>query len=277
MYLGDRASVAEAVREFLGIDRTPIVPESMLTTVLFTDIVGSTQRAAELGDIAWKELLGNHDQVASKQIDRFRGRYVHTTGDGLLATFDGPARAVRCARAIVEAVRALGLEIRAGCHTGEVELAGDDIQGITVHVGARIAALAGPGDPRFLDREGSDAGERPHVRRRRGTRSEGCSRPLAPLPGGELMGFPGPVTRDARQRLHRVQGARRWPERDLDRRLHRDEHRAVLRVRVGSRVMAGARVGLSAQPPRSARYGIVRRHGRTPRSRDPCRGPACGP
>ncbi len=121
----------------------------MLTTVLFTDIVGSTQRAAELGDLAWKELLGAHDEVASDEIDRFRGRYVHTTGDGLLATFDGPARAVRCARAIVEAVRALGLEIRAGCHTGEVELAGDDIQGITVHVGARIAALAGPGECSF--------------------------------------------------------------------------------------------------------------------------------
>ena len=118
----------------------------MLTTVLFTDIVGSTQRAAELGDLAWKELLGAHDRAANDQIDRFRGRYVHTTGDGLLATFDGPARAVHCARAIVEAVRALGLEVRAGCHTGEVELAGDDIQGITVHVGARIAALAGPGE-----------------------------------------------------------------------------------------------------------------------------------
>ena len=168
MYLGDRASVAEAVREFLGIDRTPTVPESMLTTVLFTDIVGSTQRAAELGDLAWKELLGAHDRAANDEIERFRGRYVHTTGDGLLATFDGPARAVHCARAIIEAVRALGLEVRAGCHTGEVELAGDDIQGITVHVGARVAALAGQGDPRVINREGPDSGERPRVRGRRG-------------------------------------------------------------------------------------------------------------
>ena len=98
MYLGDRASVAEAVRGFLGIDRAPIVPESILTTVLFTDIVGSTEKVTELGDAGWKELLARHDERAKREIERHRGRYVESTGDGLLATFDGPARAVRCAR-----------------------------------------------------------------------------------------------------------------------------------------------------------------------------------
>ena len=117
--------------------------DRVLATVLFTDIVGSTEKAAELGDARWKEVLADHDERAKAEIDRFRGRYVNTTGDGLLATFDGPARAVRCAEAIVEAVGPLGLEIRAGCHTGEVELHGDNVRGIAVHVGARIASLAG--------------------------------------------------------------------------------------------------------------------------------------
>jgi hypothetical protein len=109
-----------------------------------TDIVGSTERAAELGDARWKEVLADHDERAKAEIARFRGNYVNTTGDGLLATFDGPARAVRCAQAIVEAVGPLGLNIRAGCHTGEVELHGDTVRGIAVHVGARVASLPGP-------------------------------------------------------------------------------------------------------------------------------------
>ena len=162
--------------------------DRVLATVLFTDIVGSTQRAAELGD-ARMEGTARHTttQVASDEIDRYRGRYVHTTGDGLLATFDGPARAVRCAEAIVEAVRALGLEIRAGCHTGEVELAGDDIQGIAVHIGARVAALAGPGGRSFPQTvKDLVAGSGLHVRGRRRARAEGRARPLAPVPGGEL-------------------------------------------------------------------------------------------
>jgi class 3 adenylate cyclase len=118
----------------------------VLATVLFTDIVGSTERAAELGDARWKELLAAHDEKAKAEIDRFRGHYVNTTGDGLLATFDGPARAVRCAEAIMEAIGPLGFEVRAGCHTGEIELDGEHVRGIAVHIGARIEALAGPGE-----------------------------------------------------------------------------------------------------------------------------------
>jgi class 3 adenylate cyclase len=118
----------------------------VLATVLFTDIVGSTERARLLGDHAWKELLDRHYAVAREQLDRFRGRQIVSTGDGLLATFDGPARAIRCAQAIGAAVRDLGLDIRAGLHTGEIELDGSDVRGIAVHIGARIAALAGAGE-----------------------------------------------------------------------------------------------------------------------------------
>jgi class 3 adenylate cyclase len=114
----------------------------MLATVLFTDIVGSTEKAVELGDAAWKELLDRHYEVIRGELARFRGREVDTAGDGVMATFDGPARAVSCAGAIARSVRDLGIEIRAGVHTGEVELAGTDIRGIAVHIGARVAALA---------------------------------------------------------------------------------------------------------------------------------------
>jgi class 3 adenylate cyclase len=120
--------------------------DRVLATVLFTDIVDSTRKAAELGDERWKALLAEHDERAKAEISRHRGRYVHTTGDGLLATFDGPARAVRCAQAIADALRPLDVEIRAGCHTGEIELAGEDVQGIAVHTGSRVAALAGPSE-----------------------------------------------------------------------------------------------------------------------------------
>jgi class 3 adenylate cyclase len=113
---------------------------------MFTDIVGSTQKAAELGDAAWKEVLSAHDERARRAIADARGTYIHTTGDGQLATFDGPARAVRCAQAIADAVRPLDIEIRAGCHTGEIERSGDDIQGLAIHIGARVAAFAGPSE-----------------------------------------------------------------------------------------------------------------------------------
>ena len=118
----------------------------MLATVLFTDIVESTQRVRELGDRAWAELLSRHHAVVRRELERFRGREVDTAGDGFLATFDGPARAIRCAVAVRETVRALGLEIRAGLHTGECELLGEKVSGIAVHTGARIASLANPGD-----------------------------------------------------------------------------------------------------------------------------------
>ncbi len=145
-WAGDQGPLLDEVEMFVTGSRPTEAADRVLATVLFTDIVGSTERVAELGDARWKELLAAHDEHAKAEIEQHRGRYVHTTGDGLLATFDGPARAVRCARGVVEAVRPLGLEIRAGCHTGEIELVGDDVQGVAVHTGARVAALAGPGE-----------------------------------------------------------------------------------------------------------------------------------
>jgi class 3 adenylate cyclase/pimeloyl-ACP methyl ester carboxylesterase len=120
--------------------------DRMLATVLFTDVVGSTQKATELGDAHWKELLEKHNATARALLARYRGTEVKATGDGFLATFDGPARAVKCAQGICEAVKPLGLEVRAGCHTGEIELVGADVGGIAVHIGARVGALAGPSE-----------------------------------------------------------------------------------------------------------------------------------
>jgi class 3 adenylate cyclase len=136
------ASHIDAIRSFLGVEQPPGQLDRILSTVLFTDIVESTAKAAALGDARWKALLAQHDQAAREEITRHRGRFIHTTGDGLLAIFDGPARAVRCAQGIANAVRSLGLEIRAGCHTGEIELAGNDVLGIAVNISARIASLA---------------------------------------------------------------------------------------------------------------------------------------
>jgi class 3 adenylate cyclase len=118
----------------------------MLATVLFTDIVGSTERAANIGDRAWRTLLDRHHASIREELNRFRGREVDTAGDGFFAMFDGPGRAIRCARAAVERVGALGVDIRAGLHTGEVEFAGSDVRGIAVHIGARVASLAGAGE-----------------------------------------------------------------------------------------------------------------------------------
>jgi class 3 adenylate cyclase len=114
--------------------------------VLFTDIVGSTERSSELGDSRWRDLLDRHDAAARRQIARFRGREIKSTGDGFLATFDGPARAIECACAIRDAARQLGLDVRSGVHTGEIEIRGDDIGGIAVHIAARVAAKAGTGE-----------------------------------------------------------------------------------------------------------------------------------
>jgi len=133
-----------AVRDFLAKLNPQGEPDRILATVLFTDIVGSTERAAELGDRGWTDLLAAHHARARTELARYRGREIDTAGDGFLATFDGPARAVRCAQAIVEAVRDLGIEVRAGVHTGEVEVDGDAVRGIAVHIGARVAALADP-------------------------------------------------------------------------------------------------------------------------------------
>ena len=138
--------ILDEVEEFLTGTRPAREPDRVLATVLFTDIVGSSQRAAELGDRAWRGLLAAHNSVVRHELERFQGREVDTAGDGFLATFDGPARAVRCARAIQAEMAELGLELRAGLHTGEVELVDGKVTGIAVHTGARVAALAGSGE-----------------------------------------------------------------------------------------------------------------------------------
>ena len=137
---------SDTIEEFLTGTKHAPATDRALMTVAFTDIVGSTERAAELGDRRWRSLLETHESVSRREIDGARGRLVKFTGDGLMATFDGPARAVQCMRSIGAVLEPLGLPIRAGVHTGEVELIGDDISGIAVHVAARIAALAGAGE-----------------------------------------------------------------------------------------------------------------------------------
>jgi class 3 adenylate cyclase len=121
-------------------------PDRVLATVLFTDLVGSSEKAASLGDRAWRRLLESHHELVRRQLVRFRGKEVDTAGDGFFASFDGPARAIHCARAIVESVPELGVEVRAGLHTGECELVDGKVAGIAVHTGARVAAQAGPGE-----------------------------------------------------------------------------------------------------------------------------------
>jgi class 3 adenylate cyclase len=136
----------QEIAEFLTGEQADVADDRVLATVLFTDIVNSTRRAAEIGDRDWHALLDAHDAIVRVQLNRFRGREVNTSGDGFLAMFDGPQRAIRCAMAIRDAVRSLGIEVRAGLHTGECEIRGDDIGGIAVHIGARVNALAGPND-----------------------------------------------------------------------------------------------------------------------------------
>jgi class 3 adenylate cyclase len=143
---GDSDAILDEIEEFLTGVRSGTAPDRVLTTVLLTDVVGSTERAAELGDRPWRALLDAHDQAVRRELARFRGREVKTTGDGFLATFDGPARAIRCACAIRAALGDLGLAVKAGLHTGECEVRGDDIGGLAVHICQRVAALAGPGD-----------------------------------------------------------------------------------------------------------------------------------
>ena len=145
-HLGDQDAILDEVEEFFTGVRPVHVPDRALATVLFTDIVSSTQRAAALGDDEWTRMLDHHDALAAREVERHRGRRIKTTGDGMLATFDGPVRAVRCAQAICEGVRPLGIEVRAGLHTGEIELRDADIGGIAVHIGQRVSSLAGPGE-----------------------------------------------------------------------------------------------------------------------------------
>ena len=138
--------VLDEVEEFLTGVRGDAPSDRVLATVLFTDIVDSTRRASELGDRAWRELLDRHDTTVRRQLDRYRGNEVKTVGDGFLATFDGPARAIQCALAVRDNLQPLGLDTRAGLHTGEVERRGEDVGGIAVHIGARVVALAHPGE-----------------------------------------------------------------------------------------------------------------------------------
>jgi class 3 adenylate cyclase len=145
LYAGDVDALLDEIEQFITGERARPVPNRVLATVLFTDIVNSTGLASQLGDQQWKGLLDRHDQVAHRQVDRFGGRMVKTTGDGLLATFDGPARAVLCACAIRDGVKVLGVDTRSGVHTGEVEMRGEDIGGIGVHIAARVVDKAGPG------------------------------------------------------------------------------------------------------------------------------------
>jgi len=145
-WYGDTDALVDEVEEFLtGTHHTP-EPDRVLATVLFTDIVGSTEHAARLGDRRWREMLADHDRLVRTHLERSRGREVKHTGDGFLATFDGPARAIRCASMICDRVRQLGLEVRAGLHTGECELIGEDVGGIAVHIGERVSALAAPNE-----------------------------------------------------------------------------------------------------------------------------------
>jgi class 3 adenylate cyclase len=145
-WVGDQDAILDEIEEFLLGSRRVQEPERALTTVLFTDIVGSTEKAAEIGDRRWRDLLERHDAIVRRQLEIYRGSEVKTMGDGFLATFDGPARAIRCAAAIRDELAAIGIEVRVGIHTGEVELIGSDVGGMAVNIGARIGDLADSGE-----------------------------------------------------------------------------------------------------------------------------------
>jgi class 3 adenylate cyclase/pimeloyl-ACP methyl ester carboxylesterase len=145
-FVGDSAPMLDAIEEFLTGQLPAHHADRVLATVLYTDIVDSTEFMAQVGDRRWKELLAAHDTLVQAEVERFRGRKVKSTGDGVLATFDGPGRAIRCACAIKDAVRSFGIDVRAGLHSGEIELQGDDVAGMAVHIGARVSALAGAGE-----------------------------------------------------------------------------------------------------------------------------------
>ncbi len=145
-WVGDTARMLDEIEEFITGVRGGFDAERVLTTIVFTDIVGSTERAAALGDDRWRDLLDKHDRIVRRELARFRGREVNTAGDGFVATFASPSVAIDCAEAIVEAVSETGLEVRVGLHAGEVEVRGDDIAGLAVHIGARVGAQAGPSE-----------------------------------------------------------------------------------------------------------------------------------
>ena len=143
---GQQRTVTDEVVRFLAGDQLPVDFERVLTTVLFTDIVASTEQAASLGDHRWRSVIDAHDRVVREQVRRFRGKEIKNTGDGFLVSFDGPARAIRCALAIRDAVAEVGIEVRLGLHTGECEVRGDDLGGLAVHIAARVGAMAATGE-----------------------------------------------------------------------------------------------------------------------------------
>lgn len=145
-WVGDTGPMLDEIEEFITGVRGGSDAERLLTTIMFTDIVGSTERAAALGDHRWRDLLDNHDRIVRHELQRFGGREVNTAGDGFVATFTSPSAAIACADAIVDAVRVLGIEVRVGIHAGEVEVRGADVAGMAVHIGARVTALAGPSE-----------------------------------------------------------------------------------------------------------------------------------
>jgi class 3 adenylate cyclase len=139
---GDSDAIIDEIEEFLTGVRPTGNPDRVLATILFTDIVDSTRRATEMGDSRWRSLLHQHNEIVRAELSKFRGREVKTTGDGFVATFDGPGRAIRCARAVVESVKNVGISVRTGVHTGECEMVGNDIAGVAVHIAARVAGMA---------------------------------------------------------------------------------------------------------------------------------------
>jgi class 3 adenylate cyclase len=145
-FVGDQEAILDEIEEFLTGARRQAALDRVLATVLFTDMVASTERSAALGDKGWRDLLEAHNRVMREELDRFRGHEIDTAGDGFFATFDGPARAIRCACAMRNELARLGIEIRAGLHTGECELVGDKVRGLSVNIGSRVASLASPGE-----------------------------------------------------------------------------------------------------------------------------------
>lgn len=146
LFLGDTVSVLAEIERFLAEPEVDVIHDRVLVTVLFTDMVASTAELPARGDDAWRKVLDDHDSTTERVVAEYQGRLVEQTGDGILATFDGPARAVRCAAALLEAADQQGISLRAGLHTGEIELRSSDVAGITVHIASRIAALAGPNE-----------------------------------------------------------------------------------------------------------------------------------
>jgi class 3 adenylate cyclase len=185
-YVGDVDAIIDEIEAFLTGERHGPSLDRILSTVLFTDIVESTRRLAELGDARWADLLAQYDDLARREIERHRGRYIDSTGDGMPATFDGPARAIRCAQALGASVGELGLEIRAGCHTGEIELAGDRIHGLAVYLGARVSALARAGEILVSSTVKDLTAGSGLQFEDAGGRTEGRPRPVASLPGAQL-------------------------------------------------------------------------------------------